>query len=229
MTTRDAEIVDYLLGELPPDRHAAVEERIARDPAFGEEVDRMRSIVTDLEAMPTLGWGAAEPPPLPDLPPLGDLGRPRRSRLLAVRPLVAAAASVVVLAAGIGLGVLMSGDDGGGDDGPALALERLGEADAGAAGEARLVDSDGEGLRLRVDGLSPSASGEFYELWLLDGPERLVSLGSFRVPASGSADVAVPLPVPIDDFAFIDVSVEREDGDPGHSGDSVLRGPTTPA
>lgn len=228
--TRDAEIVDYLLGELPPDRHAAMEERIARDPAFGEEVARMRSIVTDLEEMPSLGWGAAEPPPLPDLPPLAELTRPRRSRLLAVRPMVAVAASVVVLAAGIGLGVLVSGGgDGDGGDGPVLALERLGGAGAGAGGEARLVDDAGEGLRLRVAGLAPSSSGEFYELWLLDGPERLVSLGSFRVPASGSADVAVPLPVPIGDFAFIDVSVEREDGDPGHSGDSVLRGPTTPA
>lgn len=223
----DAEIVDYLLGELPPDRRAALEERIARDRAFGEEVDRMRSVITDLEAIPALGWGAGEPPPLPDLPPLAGPSRPRRPRMLAVRPMVAAAASVVVLAAGIGLGAwLADGGGGGGQDGPVLALGRLGPAGAEARGEARLVGDGGDGLRLSVDGLSPSSADEFYELWLLDGPDRLVSLGSFRVPASGTADVAVPLPVPIDDFAFIDVSVEREDGDPGHSGDSVLRGPT---
>lgn len=225
--TGDAEIVDYLLGELPPDRRAALEERIARDRAFGEEVDRMRSLIADLEAVPALGWNAVEPPPLPDLPPLADLSRPRRSRMLAVRPMVAAAASVVVLAAGIGLGAwLTDGGDGRGEDGPVLALGRLGSVGAEARGEARLVSGGGDGLRLRVDGLPPSAADEFYELWLLDGPDRLVSLGSFRVPASGTADVAVPLPVPIDDFAFIDVSVEREDGDPAHSGDSVLRGPT---
>ena len=31
------------------------------------------------------------------------------------------------------------------------------------------------------------------------------------------------------DFRFVDVSVESADGDPGHSGVSVLRGPTAPA
>jgi len=82
-------------------------------------------------------------------------------------------------------------------------------------------------LRVQVSGLAPSPAGEFYELWLMDGPTRLVSLGSFRVPSSGAAEVAVPLPVPLRDFAFIDVSVEREDGDPAHSGESVLRGSTS--
>lgn len=226
--TRDADIVDYLVGELPSDRRAALEDRITREPAFRREVDRMRSIVTDLEVMPALGWSAAEPPPLPDLPPLEALSPRPRSRMFAVRPMVAAAASVVVLAVGIGLGAgLVGGDGGERNDGPALALGRLGSAGADASGEARLVSDGGEGLRVRVRGLPPSSADEFYELWLLDGPERLVSLGSFRVPASGTADVAVPLPVPIGDFAFIDVSVERRDGDPGHSGDSVLRGPTT--
>jgi hypothetical protein len=91
------------------------------------------------------------------------------------------------------------------------------------------VSSDDGGLRLQVSGLAPSASGDFYELWLLDGPERLLSLGAFRVPASGSAEVTVPLPVEVTDFRFVDVSAERDDGDPGHSGASVLRGSTRPA
>ena len=60
----------------------------------------------------------------------------------------------------------------------------------------------------------------------MDGPDRLVSLGSFRVPASGTAEVDVPLPVPVRDFAYVDVSAEPDDGDPAHSGASVLRGPT---
>jgi hypothetical protein len=57
----------------------------------------------------------------------------------------------------------------------------------------------------------------------------MLSLGSFRVPASGEAEVTVPLPVDVADFRFVDVSVEDDDGDPGHSGVSVLRGPTAPA
>jgi anti-sigma-K factor RskA len=225
--SREADIVSYLLGEMAPGERRALEQRASRDPAFRDEVDRMRAVVADLEAMPALGWGAAEPPPLPDLPPLADLGRPARRRTFIIRPMVAVAASVAVLAAGIGIGALVTGGGGGGAEGPAFALQALGEAGAQASGEARVVDDGGEGLRLRVDGMEPSQTGEFYELWLLDGPDRLVSLGSFRVPDSGEVEVDVPLPVPVGDFAFIDVSVEREDGDPGHSGRSVLRGPTT--
>lgn len=227
--SRDADIVDYLLGELGDGARRAVEERIARDPAFADDVERMRPVVTGLETMPSLGWNGAEPPPLPELPPLGALGRPRRSWLPSLRPVVVATASVAVLAVGIGIGAWLAGGDGGQADGPALALERLGGAGEQATGEAQLVSGDGPGLRLSVDGLSPSSAGEFYELWLLDGPDRLVSLGAFQVPASGSAEVDVPLPVSLSDFAFIDVSVEPEDGDPGHSGRSVLRGSTTTA
>ena len=91
------------------------------------------------------------------------------------------------------------------------------------------MSSDDGGLRVWVSGLAPSRPGAYYELWLLDGPERLLSLGSFRVPASGAAEVTVPLPVDVTDFRFVDVSVESADGDPGHSGVSVLRGPTAPA
>jgi anti-sigma-K factor RskA len=225
--SRDAEIVAYLLGELGQDERRAVEQRAARDPAFGEQIEQMRSVVADLEAMPALGWGVGEPPPLPDLPPLGDLARPRRSRAAGARPLIAVAASVVALAAGIGIGMLVAGGGDGTPGGPSLALEGLGDASPGASGEARVISGDGGGLRLSVSGLDPSDAGEFYELWLLDGPDRLISLGSFRVPDSGRTEVAVPLPVPVSDFAFIDVSVEPEDGDPGHSGRSVLRGPTS--
>jgi anti-sigma-K factor RskA len=80
-----------------------------------------------------------------------------------------------------------------------------------------------------VSGLPPTGPGSFYEVWLLDGPTRVMSLGGFRVPQSGDAEVTVPLPVDVADFRYLDVSVEREDGDPGHSGDSVLRAPTSSA
>ncbi len=133
------------------------------------------------------------------------------------------------MAAGVGIGALVFGGDDGDGAGPAIALTRVGEGGPAATGQARVVSSDEGGLRVRVSGLAPSRPGGFYELWLLDGPERLVSLGSFRVPASGTAEVTVPLPVDPAEFRFVDVSVEPADGDPGHSGVSVLRGPTAPA
>ena len=75
--------------------------------------------------------------------------------------------------------------------------------------------------------MQPSADGNFYELWLLNSADDLVSLGSFRVPASGEADVTVPLPADPEGFAALDISAEPDDGDPAHSTRSVLRAPLT--
>ena len=77
-----------------------------------------------------------------------------------------------------------------------------------------------------MSGLPPSSGDTFYELWLIGSAGELVSLGSFRVPGSGSATVTVPLPAGPERYGTIDVSREPADGDPGHSNDSVLRGRT---
>ena len=224
MSTRDDDIVDYLLGELGPGDRARVERAMREDAGLREEVERMRPLVADLEAVPDETWGGATVPPLPPLPPLTGLDRHRAARRFATRPLAAVAASLAVLAAGIAIGVAVT--NRGDDAGPAIPLARIGEADPGASGEARVVSTDGGALSLRVSGLAPSSRSQFYELWLLDGPAKAVSLGSFRVPTSGAAVLTVPLPFSITDFRFIDVSVEPEDGVATHSGRSVLRAPT---
>ena len=90
-----------------------------------------------------------------------------------------------------------------------------------AHGEARLASG---AATVDVSGLPPSARGQFYELWLLNSADDLVALGSFRVPASGDARVTVPVPGDPAGYRFVDLSVEPDDGDPAHSGDSVLRG-----
>jgi anti-sigma-K factor RskA len=227
MSSRDDDIVDYLLGELSPADHARVERAMRDDPAFREEVAGMRPLVADLESLPGEAWGGtpvAEIPALPPLPPLTSLDRHRARRRLMLRPVVAVAASLAVLAVGIAIGALVSGRDG--DAGPQIALARFGEGDPGASGVARVIASDGGALRLEVGGLAPSEGSQFYELWLLDGPRKAMSLGAFRVPDSGTADLTVPQPFPITDFRYIDVSVELEDGVATHSGRSVLRAPT---
>ena len=55
---------------------------------------------------------------------------------------------------------------------------------------------------------------------------ELVGLGSFRVGDDGAATLKLPLPMDPDAFQYFDLSLEPGDGDPGHSGVSVLRGPT---
>jgi len=223
----DALIAGYLLGELPEGERSGVERRIAHDPEFAGSVARMRTVVEGLEAMPPGGWPADEPSAVPPLPPLPGLASPRRLAWRSPRPAVAVAAAAVLVAVGIAIGTLVArGGDDAPPEGPALALTRLGDAGPSARGQARVVGGDQGSLQVEVTGLAPSDSGAFYELWLLDSADRLVSLGSFRVPASGRAEIDVPLPVPVDAFRFIDVSREPDDGDPAHSGDSVLRGPT---
>lgn len=229
----DPDIVGYLLGELGPGERRRIEEALGRDPALRAEVERMSAIVAELEATPAEVWEPGPVPPLPELPARGRAPGARAAlrRLLpgrlALPPLAAAAAALVLLAAGVGIGVLVA--DGGepAPAGPAVALQPVGGEAPAAAGEAVVVSSDGGGLRLSVAGLPPSPEGEHYELWLLDGPDRLLSLGAFRVPPEGATAVTVPLPVPVTAFDFVDVSVEPDDGDPSHSGRSVLRGATS--
>ena len=83
-----------------------------------------------------------------------------------------------------------------------------------------------DGVSVRVSGLKPTGDGQFYELWLLGADKRLVGLGSFRVDEQGRATLNLPLPVDPKSFTYFDLSLEPSDGNPGHSGVSVLRGPS---
>ena len=169
--------------------------------------------------------GAADPgaAPVVALPPTstgGGVVTPLRAR----RPVpwfLAAAAALVVLAGVVAVSVR------GGDDGSTLiassTLDRLELAPEGAQGTAELVDVDGQlSLRLDVDGLVQDDG--FLEVWVIDTEvSQLVSLGPIR------SDGLYDLPAGIDPEAFpiVDVSVEPLDGDPTHSGQSVLRGQLT--
>ena len=211
--------VAYLLGELDAGAAVAFEAVLERDPALRVRLDRLRPVVARLERLPAEAWDAPPPPPLALAP-----ARPARRRLV-LRPLAAAACALALLAAGAGLGTLLDRDGGAGAPVRTIALAPLpGAGDAG--GRVELSRSGAAPLTLRVRGLRPVARGRFYELWLLGPRGELVSLGSFTVDRAGHATLALPLPVDPRRFRSFDVSVEPADGDPGHSGDSVLRGPT---
>ena len=135
--------------------------------------------------------------------------------MLTLRPLVAVGLALLLLAIGVGAGRLL-GEGGGPDRGRVLALDAVEPAGGSAHGTATIL-ADGGRARFVVRGLKPSANGGFYELWLMNSADDLVSLGSFRVPASGKADVTVPLPADPDGFAALDISAEPADGNPAHS------------
>ncbi len=229
---------DYLLGELEePDRTRATGlER--EDPAFGAEVARLKPLVTRLQGLPPDAWETVDPPALvlpPDATPAParlDPGteRARRSRWgrrIVLRPVTALASSVALLAGGLAIGVaLESGGTGGGSARTvaSLMLHPLAPAATPALGTARLLAKPGR-LEVSLRGVRPSPPGTFYELWLMNSPGDLVSLASFRVPASGKVTMEVPLPVSPSSYHFVDVSLQPANGSPRHSGDSVLRGP----
>ncbi|MBE2318914.1 anti-sigma factor [Solirubrobacter sp. CPCC 204708] len=144
-------------------------------------------------------------------------GRLARGRRLVLRPAVAA---VALLAAGTGLGVLLDRDP---EPATRLVLSPIEGVEPGASGR---VGVSSDRVSLRVSGLQPTAEGQFYELWLLGADNQLVGLGSFRVGDDGTATLRLPLPVDPERFRYFDISLEPGDGDPGHSGVSVLRGPT---
>ena len=217
-------LFDYLTGELAPEERAAFE----ADPARVAEAERLRPIVTRLESLEREEWDPPEAPALV-LPGTREPQRAprRRRRVLTLRPLVAAGLALLLLAIGVGAGRLL--DEGGGRDrGRVLALDPVEPAGGSAHGTATILAHGGR-ARFVVRGLKPSANGGFYELWLMNSADDLVSLGSFRVPASGKAEVTVPLPADPDGFAALDISAEPADGNPAHSASSVLRAPLKPS
>jgi hypothetical protein len=90
-------------------------------------------------------------------------------------------------------------------------------ASSQARGTARL---SGRNLSLRVSGLS-SASGS-YEVWLYNDEIDAVPVTTLH---PGVDTVTAKLPVSPAAYRYLDISLEPADGNPNHSGQSVLRAP----
>ena len=231
-----SEAVDYLLGEMEPDRAARFEARARRD---ADAASRGRASAPDRHAARDAprrrvgGRGAAAAARVRGRGHHGAVARRARAGLtragraapappprLVLRPAVAALCAVALLAAGIGLGVLLDRDP---EPATRLVLSPIEGVDPGASGR---VGVTSDRVNVRVSGLPPTADGQFYEMWLLGADKQLVGLGSFQVGEDGMATLKLPLPVDPGQFSYFDISLEPGDGDPGHSGVSVLRGPT---
>lgn len=139
--------------------------------------------------------------------------RARRRRLW-VATAVATAAAVVLVGIPVGLSLRRSTST------PDETAQLAALADFTGSGQAHL---EGHDLVVRVDGLSP-VQGEFYELWLLDVEgghvDDLVSLGT--IDSGGTFHIADG--IDLSKFSVVDISIEPDDGNPAHSGDSILRG-----
>jgi Anti-sigma-K factor rskA len=136
------------------------------------------------------------------------------------RPALAAAAGLMLVVLGTALGALIAGGDGSPVAGREVALAAVGDGPRGAHAAARLRATT---MQLTVSGLPRVGAGGFYEVWMMRDATHLVALGSFRVGADGRARVQLPVTASPRRFPVLDVSREADDGDPAHSGHSVLR------
>ena len=220
-------------GRATPEEVARLEAAAAGDPALARELEADRATVSALEA------GVAREVPSADLfdrilasldvpdaapaaapVPVAPAERRRWPSLrwprLAVGAAVAAAAVLVVGVA------LVSRDDVEPDAVAAIA----GKDDfAAVSGTAELFPEDGSESRLvlHLASVPPAPTGHHYEVWVLpEGSETMESVGRVA-PSGGEAELEVEVPG-TGPFAAVDVSVEPDDGDPGHSGTSLAGG-----
>lgn len=92
----------------------------------------------------------------------------------------------------------------------------------GASGSAELEDAGGE-RQLVVHLDAQRGSGAYREVWLIaSDASGLVGLG---VLDGTEGRFTVPADVDLAQYSLVDVSEEPLDGDPAHSGDSIVRGP----
>jgi hypothetical protein len=153
-----------------------------------------------------------------------DAVRARRAGIRRfIAPVFASAAAAALIAGAIvswGVGVPR-------DQGVTIAAAQLDAlpAWAGAAGEATITErADGERV-IRV-ALDASVDDSLVrEVWLLtEDVDGLISLGLLDGP---TGEFVIPASVDLERYSVVDISAEPLDGDPTHSGDSIVRGALT--
>jgi len=195
------------------------------------ELDQLRAVVTASRSV--------EPADRPSAPPAAvwervaeELGlstttvdvpllafAPRRGP--SWRTLAAASVAAALIGALATLGIVAAVSGG---SAPTTVVARASLAPLPAhsgSGTASVVDvGAGRALDIDVSGLGPVDG--FYEVWLLDADgKKLVSLGLLR---GTHGRFALPPGVDISTYPLVDVSIEPADGNPLHSGNSVVRG-----
>jgi Anti-sigma-K factor rskA len=205
------------------------------------EIDELRAALPDLPRdLWVIGMGAgdlpeppepvqappepAAPEPAEPTPEPVESDEPRRQRgsrgvtwaLLGVLAIVAVAAAIALTS-------------GGGDSrskpspkaGPTSSRAGSFQALPGEKGSGRATVR-GRVLSLRLSGLPAAGSGG-YEAWLYTTLADARSLGRVR-----SGTLTAKLPANARKYRFVDVSREPADGNPNHSGASVVRVPLAP-
>lgn len=147
----------------------------------------------------------------------------RRSSLVArSRVLLAAAAVVAVIA--IASVVLSQRRDPSSTVVATAQLQQM-EPLGSTSAVVRLVNEKGvKRLVIEATDMPPAPEGESFELWLIDAGVKDPRPVGF---VSGSGEIDVPDSIDTQTHPVVDISLEPNDGDAGHSGHSLMRGTLT--
>lgn len=207
---------------LPDEAWAAPTAAAPAPPSLPEEPEDLEDEDEEEEEEPL---GPATPPARVFENEFKPAPPPKRSRNGAVLAILGVVAVIIAL-----IFILAGGDDepdgGGGDGSPAA-------QNGGPAGDTQdlapvngkrgsgTVEVTDDGATITIRGL-PDPKGGVYGIWLYSNVVRAEQLGTLP---DGSGELDVRLPGDASEYRFLDVSLEPDDGNPNHSGDSVLRAP----
>jgi anti-sigma-K factor RskA len=213
--TRDL-LGPYVMGALEPREEREVEEHLEGCASCREEE---RDLRLAHERLADLAYTTETLPQ--DLKGRTVAGIPRREARRRVPSWVAAVAAafcvLVVLAA------IFTPDLFGGG---AVASATLSPTDRApdAGGEVSIQGTGGENMEVRLEawGLPACKHEQYYELWLVEGKER-VSAGSFTVGSSGQVEVSMNAPAFAGSYPQVGITAEW-DKDPRASDTKMLSG-----
>lgn len=157
-------------------------------------------------------------PPEPESAPGEEAQPPARRRSLRATAWALAASLVVI--GGIGIGALAVSTSTPTSIAQAVLEPFPDHPDATGVAD---VEQDRDGVRRLVVSVGDEVAPDTYrEVWLIrNDAGALVSLG---VLEGESGSFVIPDGLDLVEYSLVDVSVEPLDGDPAHSGDSIVRG-----
>ncbi len=206
----------YVMGSLEAREDRKVEGHLRECARCREEASGLRLAH---ERLLDLAYATEFPPLKPEERAVGAaISHRQRLRRTAVRAAVTAAFVFVLVVFGAILVPDLSG-------GRALASATLTPTDLApdAGGHISIGDANGSTeVSLKAWGLPSCEGGDYYELWLVEGEER-VSAGSFTVGPGGEIDINMNAPGFAGSYPAVGITREHDE-DPRASEEDVLSG-----
>jgi len=205
----------YVMGSLEPREERELEDHLRECAGCREEANGLRIAH---ERLLDLVYATEVPPQ--NLEERVVAVMPRRHDRRRIPPWVAVVAAIFCVLAV--LGTIFVPDLSGGR---VLASATLTPTDLApdAGGQVSIEDANGNTeVNLTAWGLPPCEDGRYYELWLVEGEER-VSAGSFAVGPSGKIDVNMNAPGFARSYPAVGITYEH-DRDPRASDAKILSG-----